>query len=94
MSKVTDAAKVVTKPLAKLVGPSQCKAARDLIILSVKGPVGAGGLGWQSVEDFKSAVADNRRFKKIDPDTMALIMEMVLAIMEAMMENKSKNATA
>lgn len=91
MSKVSDAAKVVVKPLAKLVGPSQCKAARVLIALAAKGP---RGLGWDSAEEFKEAVADDRRFKKIDPETMALIMEMVLAIMEAMMENKSKNAAA
>ena len=76
---VKRAVRMVVKPLAGN-SDKECGATCDLVIFAAKG---LKARRWETAKQFEAAVKADKRFKAIDPATIAMIVEMVMAMLEA-----------
>ncbi len=72
--------KIDIGPLAGL-SAKECRATRSLIAFAARGPRGSGEW-WNTAFEFETAAKESKRFTQIDPATIALIVEIIMAMLE------------
>lgn len=75
------AKKILKVDIGSLIGlqPKQCRAVCDLVIFAARG---MKARRWETKAQAKTAIAAEGKARAIDPATIAMIVEMIMAMLE------------